>query len=251
MVRGPPLTAPAITFCFIDERVRPSAVAAMRSAQHENPESQLRVYCDAATRAMYSPRTRGIEYRTLADHYRALGTSRPEVAVRRMRALALVRHGGWYLDAFDTLTLARLPAPSRFTVGEECWQPGRYCSGVCASLPGDDRAAAWLARMVRMHPSDWDHWSDQRALHDVLAGHAVEALPTGRLNWPSESGFVGELRLSEEQVAWLLHEAWVIHYFGRGAFGTAYKEMDEDSLERCHELGGWLPQQILKWYRSR
>jgi hypothetical protein len=101
--------------------------------------------------------------------------------------------------------------------------------------------------MLAVPDRAWNHWTDQVACAEVArsGAHAVTTLPTGVLNWPSETGFVGEIRLSEEQVAWVSENAWVLHYFGRGAFGQAYKDMDLATLRRCGAFGGWIPRMLL------
>ncbi|MBJ6764104.1 hypothetical protein JGU66_25300 [Myxococcaceae bacterium JPH2] len=243
---------PSLLFCFHGGPLRPTAIAAVRSAISHNPQATVRAWCDASALALYQPLLPSVLFEDLAVHFEALGTTRVDIAARRMRALALYRHGGWYLDAFDTLTLRPLPAVERFTVGEECWDPRRRCAGVCASPPGDAFAAAWLEAMKAVPESTWDHWTDQTVCNRLIDSRrfTVEALPTGRLNWPSESGFTGELRLSEDQIAWLLENAWVLHYFGRGARGVPYKEMNATTLRRCRTLNGWLPRLILHHARA-
>jgi|GEM_PF-3868984 len=238
---------PALNFCFHGGALRPTVVAAIRSAMKHNPQARTFIYCDEPGIRRYQPLLPGAHFEDLAEHCSRLGTTRLEVASRRMRAFALLQNGGWYLDAFDTVTLRPLPAVERFTIGEECWDSRRRCAGVCASPPGDAFAEHWLAAMMAVPEADWDHWTDQTVCNRLIGLHGklVESLPTGRLNWPSESGFTGELRLSEDQVAWLLENAWVIHYFGRGARGVPYKEMGMSALRHCRKLGGWLPRLIL------
>lgn len=106
-----------------------------------------------------------------------------------------------------SIVAAILPAVQRFTIGEECWNPARRCTGVCASPKGDAFAEAWLGAMNAIPDSSWDHWTDQIVCNQLLQSgrYPIDALPTGRLNWPSESGFVGELRLSEDR--------YILHYF--------------------------------------
>lgn len=239
----------AISFCFHATRFRPSVLAALRSAQAANPSARIFVYCDPGSMDAYAPFVPAARFTDLARFHSDLGTSDPLVAARRMRALSLLLNGGWYLDAFDTLTLRALPEPRVFTIGEECWDQRRRCTGACAAPKGDSFAGAWLESMRRVRPGDWDHWTDQSVCNALIDSgrFAFEALHTGRLNWPSESGFTGELRLSEDQVAWLLEHAWVLHYFGRGALGQAYKEMDLAALRRCRELGGFVPRLVLSF----
>ncbi|MCP3137347.1 glycosyltransferase family 32 protein [Pyxidicoccus xibeiensis] len=246
------MTTPALSFCFQDTHVRPTVVAAIRSAMAHNRGAAVHVYCDTASITRYQPLLPKARFEDLSQSFAALQTTRLDVAARRMRALALHRHGGWYLDAFDTLTLRPLPEVERFTIGEECWDARRRCTGACASPPGDPFALAWLTAMKAVPDAQWDHWSDQTLCNRVIDSgrFAVDRLPTGRLNWPSESGFTGELRLSEDQIEWLLDNAWVIHYFGRGARGLAYKEMDLTNLRRCRNLDGWLPRLILHYSKG-
>jgi len=240
---------PTISFCLVDHRVRPTAVAAIRSAQAANPDARVLFHGDEATWDLYGRVLPGVEFRALEPNLARLGTSRLDVAVRKCRALALLENGGWYLDALDTLTFRPLPEVDSFTIGEECWDPRRRCTGVCASPRGGGAVGRWLEAMVRWPDAAWDHWTDQALCNRLLdegLGPAV-TLPTGRLNWPSESGFTGELRLCEDQIAWLEDNAWVVHYYGRGALGVAYKEMDLVQLERARALDGWLPRLVLRW----
>lgn len=240
---------PALSFCFHSATFRPSILAAIRSASEANPGARVFVYCDAESIRRYSPYLPSATFEDLGRYLDPLHTSRMEIAAQKMRALALQLHGGWYLDSFDTLTLRPLPAVERFTIGEECWDARRRCTGVCASPPGDPFATAWLEAMRRVPDRDWNHWADQELCNQLIDSrrHGVDTLHTGRLNWPSESGFMGELRLCEDQISWLLEHAWVIHYFGRGAQGVPYKEMDLARLQRCRALNGWLPRRILQF----
>lgn len=244
---------PALSFCFHSHTFRPSILAAIRSAGAANPEARTFVYCDAESIRRYQPYLPSAIFDDLGRYLEVLHTRRLEVAAQKMRALVLQRHGGWYLDAFDTLTLRPLPQVERFTLGEECWDAGRRCTGVCASPPGSPFTTAWLEAMRQVPDEAWNHWTDQLLCNQLIDSrrYAVDTLPTGRLNWPSESGFTGELRLCEDQISWLLENAWVIHYFGRGALGVPYKEMDLALLQRCRELDGWLPRRILAWCESR
>ena len=242
----------ALTFCFHDHTVRPSLVAAVRSAMAHNRDAVVRIYCDPESIPRYQPLLPKAHFEDLTQYFDTLQTTRMDIAARRMRAFALHRHGGWYLDAFDTLSLRPLPDVERFTIGEECWDPRRRCAGICASPPGSPFATAWLTAMKGVPDAQWDHWTDQTLVNRVIDSgrFPVERLPTGRLNWPSESGFVGELRLSEDQVEWLLDNAWVVHYYGRGARGIPYKEMNLTTLRRCRNLDGWLPRLILHYSRG-
>jgi hypothetical protein len=241
----------ALHFCFHSNFVRPTVIAAIRSAIAHNPQATVYAWCDAATTALYQPLLPNVRFEDLSQHFNTLRTTNVDIAVRKMRALALHLHGGWYLDAFDTLTLRRLPPVEQFTIGEECWDRRRRCTGACASPVGDPFPQAWLAAMNAVPESSWDHWTDQTVANRLIDSgrFRLEQLPTGRLNWPSESGFTGELRICEDQVEWLLENAWVLHYFGRGAKGTAYKEMNAATLRRCRLMNGWLPRLIL--YHAR
>jgi hypothetical protein len=238
----------ALSFCFHTESFRPSVIAAVRSASVANAGTRVFVYCDAQSIARYRPFLPFAAFHDLAGFCGDLGTMQLDIAARRMRALALHLHGGWYLDAFDTLCLRKLPDVDRFTIGEECWDPRRRCTGACASPRGGAFVRDWLAEMRRIPEERWDHWTDQIVCNALLdrGSHPADALPTGSLNWPSESGFTGELRLSENQIAWLLENAWVVHYYGHGALGSPYKEMNLVQLSRCRELNGWLPTRILE-----
>jgi hypothetical protein len=243
---------PALTFVFHDHIVRPTVVAAVRSAIAHNRSAVVHIYCDPASIPRYQPLLPKAHFEDLTQYFGPLQTTRMDVAARRMPALALHQHGGWYLDAFDTLTLRTLPAVERFTIGEECWDARRRCPAACASPPGDAFAAAWLNAMKAVPDAHWEPTTEQKLVNRVIDSgrFPVERLPTGQLNWPSDSGFTGELRMSEDQVEWLLANAWVVHYYSRGARGIPYKEMNLTALRRCRNLDGWLPRLILHYSRG-
>lgn len=243
---------PALTFIFHDHIIRPSLVAAVRSAIEHNKNAVINIYCNPESIPRYQPLLPKAHFEDLTQYFGALQTTRMDVAARRMRAFALHRHGGWYLDSFDTLTLRTLPQVERFTIGEECWDAHRRCAGVCASPPGDPFAEAWLTAMKAVPDAQWDHWTDQNIANRVIDSrrYRVDQLFTGLLNWPSDTGFEGELRMSENQVEWLLDNAWVVHYYARGARGIPYREMDLTALRRARNFDGWIPRLILHYSKG-
>ena len=240
----------SITFCIVDDHFRPSVLAAINSAAYHNRQATVRVFCNDLAREIYSPRLDAVEFHSIHSAAASLNTDQAAIAERRMRAYALHEFGGWYIDAFDTITMRALPAVERFTVGESCWR-NYVCAGIVASCKGSPIAAEWLQRMIDVPDNQWDHWTDERTLGEIAADHRFndqyDRLDTGKLNWPSETGWHGELQLSENHVQWLHENAWIVHYFYRGAFRLAYKEMTLEQIQYCEAMGGWIPRQILRF----
>lgn len=239
----------SITFCLVDDNFRPTAMAAINSAAYFNPDANIHIYCNRTVETIYKWRT---EYSgRSAPSFHVLDSEVPHIDERLTRARALQRHGGWYIDAFDTITLRQLPEPDRFTVGESCWRDW-LCAGVVASDRESPITAEWLRRMEAIEPHEWDHWTDERTLQTLLHEPGVDEfdrLDTGKINWPSETGWGGEIPLSENQIRWLIENAWIIHYFYRGAFDLAYKSMTLDQLQYCARLGGWFPRMIVDFQK--
>ena len=240
----------SISFCVVDDHFRPSVLAAINSARFHNPAATIRIFCNDLAREIYAPRLDTVDFHSLHSAAGTLHTTVEPIAERRMRAYSLWKFGGWYIDAFDTITLRQLPAVDRFTVGESCWS-NFVCAGIAAAPKGCPIAAEWLTRMIATPDETWDHWTDERTLGAIAVDSRFvdqyDRLDTGKLHWPSETGWGGELMLSENHVSWIYQHAWIVHYFFRGAFDMPYKEMTIEQIEHCAEMCGWLPREIVRF----
>jgi hypothetical protein len=237
----------SISFSLVDDDFRPSVLAAINSAAKQNPLAAIRVYCTKNVERTYASRTSDVLFFDLASFYDTLDCTDPQIVTRLMRPVVLMTHGGWYIDAFDTITLRTLPEPSEFIIGEECWNGKRWCAGIVGSHPSSPLLNQWLSLMQLIPKNEWNHWTDQDICNRLLqtTSEQFSSLSTYVFNWVSESGFTGEIRLSEQQIRWCQENAWVLHYFGRGAFGVSYKQMSLSQLEEASDLCGWIPQLIL------